>query len=179
MVGIPCVYKQVVSLVIQTLTLVHFNDVHLQETIHAAVIIQTAWPTIKEVNDKLAIDHFDSPPYNLLSRSGYRVSVDYYIHDDLEDCRTDRMCECLPFGGSDCDLTNAPPDIPVAAYSSSIHVYVSVSKSVWYTAANTINNKSFMVQNFCGFCGFLINHESFTYQLNYFSCFALYSKTIA
>ena len=93
------------------------------------------WPTIKEVNDKLTIDHFDSFPYNLLSRSGYRVSVDYYIHDNLDECRIDRMCECLPFGGSDCDLTNAPPDIPVAAYSSSIHVYVSASKPLWHSCS--------------------------------------------
>ena len=51
---------------------------------------------------------------------------------DLDDCRIDRMCECLPFGGSDCNLTNAPSDIPVAAYSSSIHVDVSVSKLLSY-----------------------------------------------
>ena len=87
------------------------------------------WPTIKEVNDILAINHFDSPPYNLLSRSGYRVVVDYYVHDNFEDCQNDRLCICQPFGGPKCDLTNAPPNVSVAAYSSSIHVKVSVSKS--------------------------------------------------
>ena len=87
------------------------------------------WPTIKEVNDILAIDHFDSPPYNQLSRSGYRVVVDFYVHDDFEDCQNDRLCICQPFGGPKCNLTNAPPNVSVAAYSSSIHVNVSISKS--------------------------------------------------
>ena len=83
------------------------------------------WPTIKEVNDVLAIDQFDSPPYNILSRSGYRAVVDNYIHDDFEDCRNDRMCRCQPFGGPNCDLSNAPPNVTVAAYSSGKHVVVS------------------------------------------------------
>ena len=29
------------------------------------------WPTIQQVNDAIAIDAYDSPPYNLLSTTGY------------------------------------------------------------------------------------------------------------
>ena len=84
------------------------------------------WPTIKQVNDAIAIDTYDSPPYNIFSRTGYRPFVDFRIHDDLEECRDDRMCRCLPFGGIDCDLTTAPPNVPVVAYDSQLHTDVSI-----------------------------------------------------
>ena len=83
------------------------------------------WATVKEVNDLLAIDHFDSPPYNISSGSGYRVVVDNNILDDIEDCRKDRLCECRPFGGPSCNLTNAPSGVPVTAFSSGVHADVS------------------------------------------------------
>lgn len=83
------------------------------------------WDTIKQINDLLAINIYDSPPYNLYSRKGFRAFVDFYIHDDFEECRKDRMCMCLPFGGVNCNLTNVPPNARVAAYSSGMHYDVS------------------------------------------------------
>ena len=83
------------------------------------------WPTIKQVNDAIAIDTYDSPPYNMLSKTGYRTFIDYYVHDDLEECRNDRMCRCVPYGGTDCDLTTVPPDVSVAAYDGQLHIDVS------------------------------------------------------
>ena len=83
------------------------------------------WPTIKQVNDAIAIDHYDSPPYNLLSKTGFRAFIDFYVHDDLEECRDDRMCQCIPFGGTSCDLSNVPPNVSVAAYDGQLHTDVS------------------------------------------------------
>ena len=83
------------------------------------------WPTIQEVNDALAIGTYDAPPYNLFSRSGYRIFVDFIVNDDIEGCRNNRMCQCLPYAGSDCNLTSIPPDVPVAAYDSQMHSDVS------------------------------------------------------
>ena len=84
------------------------------------------WSTIKQVNDAIAIDIYDSLPYNILSRTGYRAFVDFRIHDDFEECRNDRMCRCLPVGGIDCNLTTVPPNVPVAAYDSQLHTDVSI-----------------------------------------------------
>ena len=82
------------------------------------------WPTIKQVNDAIAIDTYDSSPYNLLSRPGYRQFIDYYVDDDLEGCRKDRMCQCLPCGGADCDLSAVPANVSVAAYIGQLHTDV-------------------------------------------------------
>ena len=83
------------------------------------------WPTIKQVNDAIAIDHYDSPPYNLLSKTGFRAFIDFYVHDDLEECCNDRMCQCIPFGGTSCDLSNLLPNVSVAAYDGQLHTDVS------------------------------------------------------
>ena len=84
------------------------------------------WPTIKEVNDALVIDTYDSSPYNLFSRDGYRAFVDFGINDDFEACRNNRVCICLPYGGSQCSLTDVPPDVRVGAYDSQFHTDVSI-----------------------------------------------------
>ena len=89
------------------------------------------WPTIKEVNDALAIDFYDSPPYNLFSRDGYRAFIDFSITDDYEACRNNRMCMCIPYGGSQCNLTVVPPNVTVGAYDSQMHVDVSKCDVVW------------------------------------------------
>ena len=93
------------------------------------------WPTIKEVNDALAIDFYDSPPYNLFSRDGYRAFIDFGVTDDYEACRNNRMCMCVPYGGSQCDLTVVPPGVPpnvtVRAYDSHLHTDVSRCDVVW------------------------------------------------
>jgi len=83
------------------------------------------WPTIKQVNDALAIDTYDSPPYNISSKTGYRAFVDFDIHDDLEECRNDRLCQCMPYGGTNCDLSTVPDGVSVAAYNSQMHTDVS------------------------------------------------------
>ena len=85
------------------------------------------WPTIKLVNDAIAIDHYDSPPYNLLSKTGYRAFIDFHVHDDFEECHDDmyRMCQYIPLGGTSCDLSNVPPNVSVAAYNGQLHADVS------------------------------------------------------
>ena len=82
------------------------------------------WPTIQEVNDALAIGTYDSSPYNLFSRDGYRPFIDFDITDDYEECRNNRMCMCIPFGGSQCNFTNVPPGL-VGACDSQLHTDVS------------------------------------------------------
>ena len=84
------------------------------------------WPTIQQVNDAIAIDTYDAPPYNLLTRSGYRAFMDFRNNDNLEECRNDRMCFCLPYGGPDCDLTNIPDNVSVVAYYGQLHIDVSM-----------------------------------------------------
>ena len=86
------------------------------------------WPTIQEVNDALAINYYDSPPYNLFSRDGYRAFIDFDITDDFEACRNNRMCICLPAGGDQCDFTDVPPDVQntIGAYDSTLHTDVSI-----------------------------------------------------
>ena len=84
------------------------------------------WPTIQQVINELTIDTYDSPPYNLLSRTGYRAFVDFDIHNDFEESSKDRMCRCFPAGGSQCNLTDVPPTVPVLAYGSQLHSDVSI-----------------------------------------------------
>ena len=76
------------------------------------------------MNDAIAIDHYDSPPYNLLSKTGFRAFIDFHVHDDFEACRNDRMCQCIPFGGTSCDLSNLPPNVSVADYDGQLHADV-------------------------------------------------------
>ena len=80
------------------------------------------WPTIKQVNDLLAIPNYDSPPYNYSSRSGFRLFADFYFIDDLDDCRKEPMCFCT--NGPTCNLTGVPPNT-VFAIKCSIHLLVS------------------------------------------------------
>ena len=82
------------------------------------------WPTIQEVNYAISISTYDSPPYNVLSKTGFRPFIDFDVHDDLEECRNDRMCLCVPYGGSNCDEAAIPSNVSVAAYSSTMHTDV-------------------------------------------------------
>ena len=83
------------------------------------------WPTIQQVNDALSINTYDSPPYNLYSRTGYRAFIDFDVNDDFEACRNDRMCQCMPYGGPKCDLSTVPNNVSIAAYNSQMHSDVS------------------------------------------------------
>ena len=83
------------------------------------------WPTIQQVNDAIAINTYDEHPYNLKTRGGYRASIDFNITDNLEECHDDRMCMCLPFGGSECNVPK-PVRSTVAAYKSQLHTDVCI-----------------------------------------------------
>ena len=85
------------------------------------------WPTIKQVNHAISISAYDSPPYNVLSKTGFRPFIDFDIHDDLEECRNDRMCFCYPYGGNDCDVTAIPFNVSITAYRGEMHTIVR-----WY-----------------------------------------------
>ena len=78
------------------------------------------WPTIREVNDLIAIDTYDAPPYNILTGVGYRTHNDFDIRFNLnlEECRDDRMCTCKP-GGPDCP-------IPAITFKSKLHTDVCI-----------------------------------------------------
>ena len=86
------------------------------------------WPTIQQVNEVIAKVVYDAPPYNILTRVGFRTHNDFIIHNDLEECRDDRMCTCQPFGGSDCDLTNVPlpARLLVSAFKTQLHSDVCI-----------------------------------------------------
>ena len=61
------------------------------------------WSTIADVNEAINTENYDSPPYNLLSFSGYRSLVDFRIGTEtIEECREDRMCQCAPSLEPDC-----------------------------------------------------------------------------
>ena len=87
------------------------------------------WPTIQQVNKAIAIDHYDSPPYNVSSKTGFRPLLDFDIRDDLEDCYDDRMCTCLlPRGYGKCNSTDLPPNYPLnslTAFHTKMHFIVS------------------------------------------------------
>ena len=76
------------------------------------------WPTMQLVIDALAIDTYDSLPYNLDSRTGYRPFIDFDIHEDLEECANDRMCQCLPNGGPSCNVSAGETAL---AYDAQLH----------------------------------------------------------
>ena len=86
------------------------------------------WPTIQKVNDVIDKVFYDVPPHNLMTRYGYRAHIDFDIHDDLDECRDDRMYMCLPFGGSECDKTQMPlfTEFFVAAYKSQLHTDICI-----------------------------------------------------
>ena len=87
------------------------------------------WPTIQQVNHIIAIDHYDSPPYNVSSKTGFRPFLDFDIRDDLDDCRDDRTCTCLlPRGSSKCNSSVLPSTYPfnsVSAFHVEMHSLVS------------------------------------------------------
>lgn len=65
------------------------------------------WPSHQDVLDALNFDTFDVPNYDLFSMDGFRNFVDANVSFDVESCRADRMCECIP-GGPRC----LPEDVP-------------------------------------------------------------------
>jgi len=86
--------------------------------------IHVDWPTIKQVNDVISIDTYDPPPYNLLAKTGYRAFIHFHVHNDLEECHGDRMCQCIPYGGTGCYLTSVPANVSAAAYNGQLHTDV-------------------------------------------------------
>ena len=83
------------------------------------------WPTRQEVNDAMAIDNYDTPPYNLVSLDSYRSFIDFDVHFDIDECRDDRMCRCIP-SGPECDLSLVPDNTSVIAITGQMHFAVSV-----------------------------------------------------
>ena len=85
------------------------------------------WATIQLVNDALAIGIYDTPPYNILSLKGYRAFIDFDISRDVESCGNDRMCQCVPVGGVECNLTDVSITTgPIFAYSAQLHSDVRI-----------------------------------------------------
>ena len=86
------------------------------------------WPTIQQVNDLIATDSYDAPPYNIFTRVGFRAHIDYDIDDRLEECHHDRMCMCQPYVSTKCDLAKVPlfDKLIVAAYKSQPHTDVCI-----------------------------------------------------
>jgi hypothetical protein len=58
------------------------------------------WPTHQDVLNTLSFDNYDSPNYefNLATESSFRSFADANISGDVESCRANRMCECVPGG---------------------------------------------------------------------------------
>ena len=83
------------------------------------------WPTLQDINTALDIDEYDSPPYNLLSTTGYRSFVDFKVDLDYERCRSDRMCLCAPLGDPQCDISMVPPNVTMVALTGQMHTVVS------------------------------------------------------
>ena len=83
------------------------------------------WPTLQDVNNAMEIDEYDSPPYNLVTLTGYRSFVDFKVDFDFERCREDRMCQCVPFGGPQCDFSQVPPNVTVITLTGQMHFTVS------------------------------------------------------
>ena len=67
------------------------------------------WPTLQNVDGAMRIDEYDAPPYTIFSRDGFRSFVDFKVGDDLDECRSNRLCQCLPGGPSCVEINGIPP----------------------------------------------------------------------
>jgi len=67
------------------------------------------WPTLQNVDDAMTIDEYDAPPYTIFSRDGFRSFVDFKVGDDLDECRSNRLCQCIPGGPSCVEINGIPP----------------------------------------------------------------------
>ena len=78
------------------------------------------WPTLKDVNDGIAIEEYDAPPYDILSEDGFRNYMDFDVGSDIDECREDGMCQCV-VGGIECSMG------PSATITEHMHFLVSAS----------------------------------------------------
>ncbi len=79
------------------------------------------WPTRKDVENALSLEVYDAPPNNLLSTDGFRNFVDANVTQDVEACRQNRMCQCIP-GGPTCPPVEG--NTPVLAVAFQMHARV-------------------------------------------------------
>ena len=60
------------------------------------------WPTMQEVNEVLVFDNYAVPPFSIFPANSLRAHIDFFTPSNIEECREDIYCLCLP-GGIHCD----------------------------------------------------------------------------
>ena len=81
------------------------------------------WPSAKDVEDALNFDSYDAPPYTTLAMDGFRSFMDHYFSDDIDACRENRVCQCIP-GGPLCPVVNENTSVITATFQ--LHTMVSL-----------------------------------------------------
>ena len=80
------------------------------------------WPTMQELNELMAFNNYSVPPYNIQAAGSFRGHGDFIPVTDIEECREDIYCTCLP-GGSLCDV-EPTEDVRVAMITTGVHAKV-------------------------------------------------------
>ena len=77
------------------------------------------WPSMQEINDLMKFDDYDIPPYNLFAFNALRGTGDFQILEDIDECRRDPYCRCIP-GGVQCEgLENGTFVVPITTRAHS------------------------------------------------------------
>ena len=92
------------------------------------------WPTIEDVNQALALDLYDTAPYNIVSVGSYRSFVDFRIGMlTVEECLNDRMCLCLPSTFPPCSANGSITAV------ANMHSKVNILCCQLYSCVSTFN----------------------------------------
>lgn len=65
--------------------------------------INPDWPTMQDVNDLMEYNDYSVPPYNVSALDSFRGHADFIQITDIDQCREDIYCICLP-GGPLCEV---------------------------------------------------------------------------
>ena len=81
------------------------------------------WPKLEDVNNAMKFNTFDVAPYNNVSPDGFRNFIDFEVGLSVDECRNNRMCQCV-VGGVNCEVTNGiiPPGLTL---TGQMHFVVS------------------------------------------------------
>ena len=94
------------------------------------------WPDLQDVNDALSFEDYDVPTYDVASPDGFRSFIDFEVGLDIEACRSNRMCQCAPSGGPNCEVINGVPPGPITLtgqmhFLVSLGIYVGILSTVY------------------------------------------------
>ena len=76
------------------------------------------WPSLQEVNELFDLEDYAVAPYDFYSVGSLGAAVDLPLVDDVDECRDDVYCTCVP-GGTQCE--GITDDSSAVKFSVGVH----------------------------------------------------------